>query len=174
MSYRLSDHACGQGAGSFADRRLRSQRGFNLIELVVVIVIIGILTVIALPNFYSAQDRARISGLKTNMHTFQTLLESYAIDWGGVYPGDCASLQRDGSEPGRAYWKDFANPFTGTTGPGQSYADAASLPLPAPSQAGLVLYNPGGQPIMAYFIYGLDKNGEPVRDKGQAFMLSNS
>jgi type II secretory pathway pseudopilin PulG len=48
----------------------------------VVIVIIGILVAIALPNFIAAQDRAKLSSVKANMHTVQTMLETYAVDWG--------------------------------------------------------------------------------------------
>ena len=67
-------------------KNLKKQKGFTLIELMVVIVIIGILVAIALPNFIGAQDRAKISSVKANMHTVQTMLETYGVDWGGTYP----------------------------------------------------------------------------------------
>ncbi|WP_261816083.1 type II secretion system protein [Vibrio gallicus] len=43
---------------------MRKQRGFTLIELVVVIVILGILAVTAAPRFLNLQSDARISALK--------------------------------------------------------------------------------------------------------------
>ena len=69
---------------------LNNQKGFTLIELMVVVVIIGILAAIALPNFLSMQDRAKESEVKSNTHTVQLQVEDYktnsAINPGGVKP----------------------------------------------------------------------------------------
>jgi prepilin-type N-terminal cleavage/methylation domain-containing protein len=46
----------------------RQQSGFTLVELMVVIIILGILVAIAMPQFAAAQDRARIAALKSNAH----------------------------------------------------------------------------------------------------------
>lgn len=56
---------------------LNNQKGFTLIELMVVVVIIGILAAIALPNFLSMQDRAKESEVKSNTHTVQLTVEDY-------------------------------------------------------------------------------------------------
>ena len=130
--------------------KTRVQAGFNLIELTIVILIIGILVAIAMPNFFSAQDRAKAAAVKANMHTFQAILESYAIDWGGVYAPNVNGLRTAGSEPGREFWQEFSNPFSALTGEGKAYSDADVLPAPDGANAGLVLYNPASAgPVFA-------------------------
>ncbi len=143
------------------------QGGFTLIELMVVIVIIGILVAIALPNFIGAQDRAKVSSVKANMHTFQTALETYAVDWGGVYPADVTTLQTEGTN--QNYWKDFKNPFNNQQGDGGSYDDFATL---AGIVEGQTVYNPVNTTL--YYIYGGAKGNGPILDRGQPFTLSNS
>jgi type II secretion system protein G len=68
----------------------RNESGFTLIELMIVVVIIGILAAIAIPNFISMQDRAREGRVKANMHTLQTGVEDFAILNSGVYPDGTA------------------------------------------------------------------------------------
>ena len=65
---------------------LRNTKGFTLIELMIVVVIIGILAAIAIPNFISMQDRAREGRVKANMHTLQTGVEDFGILNSGRYP----------------------------------------------------------------------------------------
>ena len=64
---------------------LRNSKGFTLIELMIVVVIIGILAAIAIPNFISMQDRAREGSVKANMHTAQLAMEDFAVQNDGVY-----------------------------------------------------------------------------------------
>ena len=74
---------------------MRHSPGFTLIELMIVVVIIGILAAIAMPNFVSMMDRAKESDLAENMHTFQLAIEDYAVTNTGRYPlaADAAAIR---------------------------------------------------------------------------------
>lgn len=89
---------------------MRQESGFTLIELMIVVVIIGILAAIAMPNFVSMMDRAKESDLSESMHTFQLAIEDYAVTHTGQYPlaADAATVQANlpsGNWP--------RNPFSG-------------------------------------------------------------
>ncbi|MEK7433089.1 MAG: type II secretion system protein [Cyanobacteriota bacterium] len=91
----------------------KKTKGFTLIELMIIIVIIGVLVSIAITNFYSAITRAREASVKNNMKLLQTATETYGVDSGAFYPQSYYELKQDGIN--KKYWKDFNNPFTGTT-----------------------------------------------------------
>ncbi len=71
--------------------RKTNQKGFTIIELLVVIVIIGILVALTLPNLFSAQARGRDTDRKNELKNVQQKLESYFNDHDS-YPADAAAL----------------------------------------------------------------------------------
>lgn len=76
--------------------RKSNQKGFTIIELLVVIVIIGILVALALPQLFAAQARGRDTDRKNDLKNIQQQLESYFNDSdGGVYPATLAELVPD-------------------------------------------------------------------------------
>jgi len=65
----------------------RGQKGFTLIELMIVVAIIGILAAIAIPNFISFKKKAIISSAIANLETMRSALTQYAADRDdGCYP----------------------------------------------------------------------------------------
>lgn len=57
-----------------------TQKGFTLIELMVVIVICGIMVAVVVPRFIGAQDRARVSAARSDVDQFRQALAMFEID----------------------------------------------------------------------------------------------
>jgi len=61
------------------NRRLR-QRGFTLIELMVVISIIVILLALAIPNYSSSILHAKETALREDLYTLRSVIDQYTLD----------------------------------------------------------------------------------------------
>jgi len=58
-----------------------NEKGFTLIELMIVIAIIGILAAIAIPNFVSYRQRSYNSAAQADLKNAVTAQEAYYVDW---------------------------------------------------------------------------------------------
>ncbi len=61
------------------------EKGFTLIELIIVITIIGILVGLGLPQYKNATKRSREAALKENLFLLRKLINQYLVDK-GKYP----------------------------------------------------------------------------------------
>jgi len=62
------------------DARSRRERGFTLVELMIVMAIIMILSAIAVPIFARQVQRAKEAVLREDLHTLRTAIDSYTVD----------------------------------------------------------------------------------------------
>jgi len=62
-----------------------NNKGFTLIELMIVVVILALLASIAIPNFIKIQDRAKEAKVKGAAHTLQLAAEDYCVRNDGIY-----------------------------------------------------------------------------------------
>ncbi|NIM52561.1 MAG: prepilin-type N-terminal cleavage/methylation domain-containing protein [Gemmatimonadales bacterium] len=72
-------------------------KGFTMIELLIVIVIIGIIAAIAIPKFANTKERAIVASMKSDLRNLVTAQEGYLADF-------------------QTYTTDLGNRFVETTG----------------------------------------------------------
>lgn len=68
-------------------RAVKSRDGFTLIEMLIVIIILGILAMVIIPQITVSQDDAKISTLKTNLGGIRSAIELYYAQHNNTYPG---------------------------------------------------------------------------------------
>ena len=108
----------------------KKRRGFTLVELLVVLLILGVLVGLAVPRYMDAQKNARFRTFTANVRKIQSTLEVYRMDKATTssvgYPNNLSELQG-------YFTQQPVNPYTGK-----------SMVTDNPTESGLQYTNNGG------------------------------
>jgi prepilin-type N-terminal cleavage/methylation domain-containing protein len=86
--------------------RRRLSGGFTLVELLVVVIILGVLAAIAIPQFTNNTEDAKLAALDTSLSELRSSVELYYHQHNAAYPG--AKKCTDGSNVGTTAEADTA------------------------------------------------------------------
>ena len=81
---------------------MRARSGFTLIEILIVVIILGILAAIVIPQFSDASTQARVSSVKSDLQTMRSQIELYKVQHKDALPGTVTGV-------------DFTTAMTGYT-----------------------------------------------------------
>jgi len=86
----------------------RPSRGFTLVELLLVLVILAVLAAIVVPKFTKRSEQARIAAATTDIASFGTALDMFELDV-GRYPSSDEGLKALVEQPSNA--KEWKGPY---------------------------------------------------------------
>ncbi|MCZ6836431.1 MAG: prepilin-type N-terminal cleavage/methylation domain-containing protein [Planctomycetota bacterium] len=131
-----------------------ARKGFTLIEILIVVVILGILAAIVIPQFTDASDQANVASMKSQLQTLRSQIELYRVQ----EPVPFATF-----DPATDGWVDMINgdylrdgprnPITGSS------AVAAAAPGAPTTTLGWVWRLRVGSTLGLFNLYGIDEDG---------------
>ena len=132
--------------------------GFTLVEILIVVIILGILAAIVIPQFTSAAEDSKLSNLMSNLQAIRAQLELYKMHHNETYPTNIntqltSKTDSDGTINASGAYGSYllifpVNPFiddpvegaktSGAAGEGWSYNSATGVIIPnSPGHSGL-------------------------------------
>ena len=86
----------------------RTRTGFTLIEILIVVVILGILAAVVIPQFTNAADDASVSSARTQLQTMRSQIELYRAQNGSYPTADGSAAGSDADSNGsQDQWDDL-------------------------------------------------------------------
>lgn len=134
------------------------RKGFTLIELIIVVVLVGILASIAIPNYYTVMNKAKDASVRTNMYMLQSAVEEFAVRSNGGYPGSPSALTTGGDSL-RSFCTQGLWPVNPYTKVREAPSSGVLGNAPSPLSAGRIYYyddgsDAGTASATHYAIYG--------------------
>ena len=130
----------------------RNQSGFTLVELLIVVIILGILAAVVIPQFNTAAAESKEAALASNLATIRQAVELYKVQHNDTFPDSAIvvklTTQTDatgaaGTKYGPYIRNSFpANPMDPNAATADAVATAAAMPA-APTAAGGWIYATG-------------------------------
>ncbi len=90
--------------------RLTDQSGFTLMEILIVVILLGILAMVVVPQITISSEDTKVSTLQSNLGQMRSLLEIYYAQHNETYPGEIDHADGDGAPSNAA--DSFVNQLT--------------------------------------------------------------
>ena len=107
---------------------IRNQKGFTLLEVLIVVAIIIIIAGIALPRFLGVSEQGKEARARGDLRVLQTAIESYVLNTNTI-PANAAALQTalETATPNIVSdYASFKDPFSANAAAAYNYASATS------------------------------------------------
>jgi len=121
----------------------KMDKGFTLIELMIVILVIAILVAIAIPVYARIQDKAHKRSCQANLRILKSALETYRAT-NGVYPDPDSNPHWGGSKSGHTIWHSIVDPDDDQSDLVPYYIRQSPI---CPNQKGIYLYRYNENPV---------------------------
>ncbi len=89
--------------------RAQVRKAFTLVEILIVVVILGILAAIVIPQFTSASEDAQVSSAESQLSTVRNQIELYRVRNNGIAPAEADLFTDEGLTEPADGWASIVN-----------------------------------------------------------------